>query len=43
MERSPRELFNDIVIHRGISKDNRNTLFLCFILPQTGVSFNWED
>jgi len=40
MERSCRELSNDMVIHRGILKNNEITLSPCFaFILKTGVSF----
>ena len=41
MKRSRRELFIDMVIHRGIFENNQITLFPCIFIPKTGVSFNW--
>ena len=40
MKRSRRELSIDILIHRGIFKNNQITLFLGIILPKTGASFS---
>jgi len=38
MKRSRRELSIDMVVHKGIFKNNQITLFLCFTY-KTGVSF----
>ena len=38
MERSGQELFIDMVIHRGIFKNNQITSFPCFtFIPKTGA------
>jgi len=40
MKRSRQELSIDVVIRRGIFKNNQITLFTCFtFIPVTGVSF----
>ena len=39
MKRSRRELFIDMVIHKGIFENEHVTLYPSFTLPKTGVSF----
>ena len=42
MKRSRRELSIDIVIHWGVFKTNKITLFPCFTcIPKPGVSFHY--
>jgi len=43
MKRSRRELFIDMVIRKGIFKNNQITLFPCFtFIPKTGFFLLWE-
>jgi len=44
MKTSRRDISIDMVIHRGIFKNNQITLFPCFtFVPKTGVSFYCDE